>query len=400
MEKRKIVVLVGDGMGDYPLPELGGRTPLQAARIPNIRRIAAAGEVRMVQTVPVEGLPPGSDVANMSLMGYKPEDHYSGRAAIEAAGAQIPMAPDDVAFRCNLVTIREGRMEDYSAGHISTEEGRALIAALDEALGRDGLRFHGGVSYRHLLIWRDGPADVETQPPHDISGKPIAEHLPRGPRSEELRQLMERSAALLAEHPINRSRVEKGKNPATQIWLWGQGRAVRLPSYQELYGLTGGIITAVDLVRGLGRLAGLEVVNVPGATGFLDTNYEGKVAAVASLLDEHPFAFCHIEAPDECGHMGRVDLKLQALEDFDRRVVGPVWQALERRGVPYRLIVCTDHRTPIAVRTHTREPVPMAVLDGPVGVVEQEAAFDEFVNGGQAQGFVYEWMRHLLTNRI
>lgn len=383
-------------MGDYPVAELAGRTPLQGARIPHIRRLAAAGDLRMVQTVPVSGLSPGSDVANLSLLGYKPEDHYTGRAPIEAAGAGIPLNADDVAFRCNLVTVADGRMDDYSAGHITTEEGRQLVAAVEQAMGRPGLRFHGGVSYRHLLVWSGGPAEIKTQPPHDIAGKPVADHLPSGEQQTQVRALMEKSIELFREHPVNMARVAAGKKPATQIWLWGQGRSLKLPSYQELYGLSGGVITAVDLIRGLGRLIGLDVIQVPGATGFLDTNYAGKVQAALDVIEKSNFVFVHIEAPDECGHMGKVALKVEAIEAFDEKVVGPVWAALEKKGEPYRLLICTDHRTPVSVRGHTREPVPMISLDGPVGAVNREADFDEFVNGGVASGSVVVRMRELL----
>lgn len=399
MKERKIVVLVGDGMGDYPAPELGGKTPLQAAKIPNIRRVAAAGDVRLVQTVPVKGISPGSDVANLGLLGYNAEENYTGRAPIECAGAGIPLRPADVAFRCNLVTVADGRMDDYSSGHITTEEARQIIADVDRRLGGDGRKFHAGVSYRHLLVWANGPVKIETQPPHDIAGKPVADHLPRGERQDELRDLMMKSIAILKDHPVNKARLAAGKKPATQIWLWGQGRALSLRKYSELYGLHGAVITAVDLVRGLGRLIGLDPVNVPGATGFVDTNYEGKVKAALGVLEQHNYVFVHIEAPDECGHTGNLKLKIQAIEDFDRRVVGPVWQALEKKGEPYRLIVCTDHRTPVTVKGHTREPVPMAKLDGPVGAVSKEAAFDEFVSGGKAQARVFEWMREMLGRR-
>lgn len=396
MKPRNIVVLVGDGMGDYPVEELGRRTPLQAARIPTIRRIAAAGELRMVQTVPEKGLSPGSDVANLSLLGYNPEENYTGRAPIECAGAGIPLQPTDVAFRCNLVTIKDETMEDYSSGHITTEEARQLIAAIDRELGRDGLRFHGGVSYRHLLVWANGPDRIKTQPPHDISGKPIVGYLPSGERQDEVRDLLAASREILKNHPVNRARIAAGKNPASQIWLWGQGRALSLKSYAELYGLSGGVITAVDLVRGLGRLIGLEPIPVAGATGFLDTNYAGKVAAALDVIRKHHFVFVHIEAPDECGHLGNAKQKVEAIEAFDQKVVQPVWQELERRGEPYRLLICTDHRTPVSVRTHTREPVPMIKLDGPVGPVTAEADFDEFVCGGKADIKVYDWMRELL----
>ena len=387
----KYVFLVGDGMGDYPVPALGHKTPLQAAHTPHMRRIAAAGQVTMVQTV-VPELPPGSDVANLSLLGYNPSLNYTGRAPIEAAGAGIPLADDEVAFRCNLVTTGGGVMQDYSAGHISTEEAHQLIAALQAKLGRPGLTFHGGVSYRHLLVWKNGPATALTIPPHEISDKQLDPHLPQGPRFDEILRLMDESKDLLARHPVNEARRRAGKNPATQIWLWGQGRALTLQSYREKFGLTGIIVSAVDLVRGLGVLAGLDAPRIPGATGFLDTNCRGKVDAALAALEQHPFAYVHLEAPDECGHLGDAARKVQGIELFDAQIVAPIWQALEKRGEPYRLIVAMDHRTPVALKGHTREPVPIAVLDGPVGPVTAEAAFDETCNGGVAQMMVYDWV--------
>jgi len=395
----KFAVLVGDGMGDYPCPELGGQTPLQVARVSNMRRLAAAGECRMVQTVPVSGLPPGSDVANMSLLGYNAEENYTGRAAIEAAGANIPLGASDVAFRCNLVTIEDGRMADYSAGHITSEEARSLIEAVQADLGRNGLQFHAGVQYRHLLIWSEGPLALEMQPPHDIAGRPVQDFLPRGERADEVRVLMERSQAILRDHPVNRARRAAGQRPATQIWLWGHGRAMQLQKYQQLYGLSGGVITAVDLVRGLGRLAGLEPIAVPGVTGLIDTNYVGKVQAALEVLTRHDFVFVHVEAPDECGHAGDVKKKTQAIELFDERVVGPIWQELERRGQPYRIILCMDHRTPCATRGHTRDPVPMVRVNGPVGLVRREVPFDETFNGGVAQCHGHAWIREILRQR-
>jgi len=399
MKKRKIAILVGDGMGDYPVKELGDRTPLQAADIPVIRGIAAAGELKMAQTVPVQGLAPGSDVANLSLLGYNPEENYTGRAPIEAAGASIPLEPTDTAFRCNLVTVKDGLMEDYSAGHITTEEAHQLIASVQKKLGRNGLTFHGGVSYRHLLVWANGPTKIETHPPHDFSGKAVADHLPTGELQDEVRALMEASREIFTNHPVNKTRIAEGKNPATQIWLWGQGRALTLKTYQELYGLSGNVITAVDLIRGLGRLSGLEPVYVEGATGFIDTNYEGKVQAALETLKQHDFVFVHIEAPDECGHAGNAQLKTEAIEAFDRRVVTPIWKALEANNEPYRLIVCMDHRTPVSIRGHTREPVPMVKLDGPSGPLDGTCPFDENVNDGIAEVKVYDWMRELLKNR-
>lgn len=397
MGAMKKVILVGDGMGDYALPELAGRTPLQAARLPHVRRIAAAGRVRLVQTVP-PGIAPGSDVANLSLLGYNPLENYTGRAPIEAAGAGIPLDAEDVAFRCNLVTVRDGRMDDYSAGHITTAEAAALIDTLNRELARDGLRFHTGVSYRHLLVWRHGPADIGTTPPHEISDRPVEPHLPAGDRQDELRALITASARLLPGHPVNQARVRAGQKPATQAWFWGQGRALTLRPYAELYGLRGGVISAVDLIRGLGLLAGLQAPRVPGATGFVDTNYDGKVRAALDLLQDGDFVFMHVEAPDECGHQGNLALKLEAIEQFDARVVGPVWRALEENGAPYRLLICTDHRTPVKVRGHTPEPVPMACLDGPVGRVTAEAAFDEDVDGGRTQVLAFNWIRDLLRD--
>ncbi len=392
----KYVVLVGDGMGDYPVEALGGKTPLQAATAPTIAKIAGLGETRLVQTVP-EGMPPGSDVANLALLGYDAALNYTGRAPIEAAGAEIPMTPADVAFRCNLVTVVDGVMDDYSAGHITTEEGRALIASVQEKLGREGLTFHPGVQYRHLLVWDGGPAGCACMPPHEISDKPVEGNLPAGGRQDEIRELMELSKEVFADHPVNQKRIAEGKKPATQIWLWGQGNAMQLESYKTLYGLGGGVISAVDLLKGIAKLAGLEAPDVEGATGFLDTNYQGKVDAALEILEREDFVFIHIEAPDECGHMGDAQKKTFAIEEFDAKVCAPVLQWLEDRGDPYTLLLCTDHRTPVALKGHTAEPVPMAVLQGPVGERDAQAAFDENVNDGVVQCMACEWIQKILT---
>jgi 2,3-bisphosphoglycerate-independent phosphoglycerate mutase len=392
----KYIVLVGDGMGDYPVEALGNKTPLQAANIPTIGKIAAAGEVRMVQTVP-DGMPPGSDVANMALLGYNATLNYTGRAPIEAAGAEIPLEPSDVAFRCNLVTVVDGTMNDYSAGHITTAEAQELIASVQEKLGREGLTFHPGVQYRHLLIWDGGPAECACTPPHEFTDKPVSEHLPAGDRQTEIRELMELSKEILADHPVNRKRIAEGKKPATQIWLWGHGNAMQLESYQTLYGLGGGVVSAVDLLKGLAKLAGLKAPDVDGATGFLDTNYQGKVDAGLAILEQDDFVFIHIEAPDECGHMGDAQKKTQAIEEFDSRVVAPVFQWLEDAGEPYTLLLCTDHRTPVALKGHTSEPVPMAVLRGPVGEINTQAKFDETVNNEEVQCMACDWIQEILT---
>lgn len=392
----KILVLVGDGMGDEPVAALDGRTPLQAARIPAMRRIAARARMHQVSTVP-DALPPGSDVCNMGLLGYNAAENYTGRAPIEAAGAGIALDPADVAFRCNLVTVADGCMKDYSAGHISTGEAAQLLHACRTTLERDGLRFYPGISYRHLLVWRDGPVALNTQPPHDIADQAVQEHLPAGERAEEVIALMDASKAVLAEHAVNQQRRTANQNPATQCWLWGQGRALHLPSFHACYGLTGGVITAVDLVRGLGCLAGLDVPEIEGVTGFIDTNYAGKVAAAQQILDQHPYAYVHVEAPDECGHMGDAALKTRAIELFDENVVAPLWAYLEEKGEPYRLVLAMDHRTPVAKRAHTRDPVPMAVLEGPVGPVTDEAPFDESVLDGLPLEKSYHCIRNVLA---
>ena len=384
-------------MGDEPVAVLGNKTPLQVANIPTIHRVAGMGTALMVQTVPT-GMSPGSDVANMGLLGYNASENYTGRAAIEAAGARLPMQPNDTAFRTNLVTVQDGVMVDYSADDISSEEAEQLIRAMNEAAGREGLAFHSGVSYRHLLIWRDAPNELEMMPPHEISGREVAEFLPKGPRQEEARALMELSQRIFADHPVNRARVARGKRPATQVWFWGHGTAMSLEPYAARYGLTGGVITAVDLVRGLGELCELNNLDVPGATGWIDTNYEGKAQAAIDCLKTSDFVYVHVEAPDECGHKGMAEEKVRAIEAYDRRIVAPVWQALEAAGEPYRLIVCTDHRTPINLKGHTSDPVPFAWVDGPVGDIEAgaQADFDEYIEQDGAPPLVCDLISDLL----
>lgn len=392
-----IMVLLGDGMGDYPAPEYQGRTPLQQAAIPNIRRLAAAGRVQLVQTIP-DGMSSGSDVANLSMLGFDPRRYYTGRAPIEAAGAGLEMGPEDVAFRCNLITVRDGNIADHSAGHITTPEGAEMIAAVQQALGTEDLRFHPGAGYRHLLLWRNGPAATVTIPPHDVLGQRVEYNLPRGGGAAAIIRLMDASREILQKHPVNAARQRAGKPAATQIWLWGQGRRTELPAFSGLYGLAGGVISAVDLLRGIGRLTGLDAPRVPGATGFLDTNYAGKLDAARDLLAAGKnFVFLHIEAPDECGHMGDLKLKTRAIEDFDREIVGPAWSLLQESGRPCRLVVATDHRTPVTVRGHTIEPVPLLFCDGPVRLSGAEQPFDEFVHDGRAQGLAFDIMQKMLA---
>ena len=353
----KLVVLLGDGMADLPLVALRGKTPLQAANKPNMDRLARQGKSGLAQTVP-EDYPPGSDVANLCVMGYAPSKHYSGRAPLEAAAMGVALAPADIAFRCNFVTIVDGIMKDYSAGHITTEEGRELIEALQPLMPER--RLYSGVSYRNLLVLKAGAKALCT-PPHDISDQPIQEHLPRGPDSELLIKLMDVARPVLVRHPVNERRIAAGKRPANAIWLWGQGPAPAMPSFCEKYGLKGAMISAVDLLKGIGRYAGLQVIDVPGATGTIDTNYEGKVHATLEALKSCDFVYLHIEAPDEAGHEGNTKLKLRAIELFDELVVGPVVEGLQKSGQDWRVLLLPDHATPISIKTHSRDPVPFTI---------------------------------------
>lgn len=360
----KYIVLIGDGIADRPLESLGGKTPLQVARKPNLDYLAKYGKVGLVKTIPA-GLPAGSDVANLSILGYDPTRYYTGRAPIEAAAQKIELKDDQTAFRCNLVTVKDNVMVDYSADHISTEEAKELIKAVNEILGDGELTFYPGVSYRHLLVIKGDYSDLQCTPPHDITGKKIDDYLPTGRQQEKIRKLMVESQKILALHPINLLREKNNKKPANMIWLWGQGKKPLLPSFYEKYNLRGAVISAVDLIKGLGALLGLEVIQVQGATGYLDTNYAGKVsAAISSLVEkQYDFVYLHVEAPDEVSHQGDVALKIFAIEEFDRKIVGPILKALEKKieNRKYRLLVLPDHATPISLRTHADDPVPFVI---------------------------------------
>lgn len=361
----KYVILIGDGMGDYPVAELGGKTPLEAASTPNLDRLAREGELGLARTIP-PGMEPGSDIANLAIMGYDPATYHTGRAPLEAAALGVKLAPQEVAFRCNLVTLhrKDGGLylEDYAAGHISSEEARELILALEARLGEEGRHFYPGVSYRHLLVWDKGDVTWKTYPPHDHSGQEVGRFFVSDGPGAPLWALVKASWPILQGHEVNRRREAQGQRPATSIWLWGQGRPPAMPTLNERFGLTGAVICAVDLIRGIGLYAGLTPVRVPGATGYLDTNYEGKVQAALSALQEKDLVFLHVEAPDEAGHKGDLRLKIQAIEDFDRRVVGPLLEGLKSLG-DHRVLVMCDHLTPVAVRTHTPEPVPFVLFD-------------------------------------
>lgn len=375
----KYIVILGDGMSDEKLAELGGRTPLQAARTPNLDFMARHGTLGLARTVP-PGFSPGSDVANLSVFGYDPQTCYTGRSPLEAASMGIALEPDDVAFRVNLVNLqpRGGRllMNDYSAGHITTDEGRELVEALQQEMGSDEFRFHPGVGYRHLLVWRGGRVDLLTTPPHDITGKDILNYLPQGEGANKLVDLMNGSQLVFNNHPQYRRRLDAGQTPANSIWLWGQGKAPHMPSFREKFGLTGAVISAVDLVRGIGVCAGLEIIKVPGATGYIDTNYEGKVEAALKALETLDYVYLHVEAPDEAAHSGRLDHKLQAIEDLDARVVGPILAGMPRFG-DYRILCTPDHPTPLARMTHTADPVPFVLYGGETAEKAGVAGYDE-----------------------
>lgn len=363
----KYIVLIGDGMADRPLKELGGKTPLQAAFTPNMDRLASEGVVGAARTLP-PGLPTGSDVANLSILGYDPRRFYTGRAPLEAASMGLELKKGDIAFRCNFVTLRFNRdrtkafMEDYSAGQISSEEGRVLIEELNRELAGRGVSFHPGVSYRNIMLWAAGERELECTPPHDILDKDIADYLPVGKGDDFIRDLMRSSVDVLDRHPVNKERAGKGKRPANSIWLWGQGGKPELPSFGKLYGKKGAVISAVDLAKGLAVSVGLEVINVPGATGYLDTNYVGKAEYALDALERLDFVYVHVEAPDEASHEGRVKEKIKAIEDFDALVVGTVTRGIEVFG-DYRILLMPDHATPIEARTHTDEPVPFVIYD-------------------------------------
>jgi len=378
----KYVVVLGDGMADYPIPELGNKTPLSYARTPNLDFLASRGKMGMVKTVP-DGMPPGSDVANLSVMGYDPARYYTGRSPLEAMAMGVELEPGDVAFRCNLVTLSEERefaqktMVDYSSDEITSAESSQLIAAVKERFDSDEIRFYPGVSYRHLMVWKNGPLDVELTPPHDISDRVIAEYLPRGKGSEVLLSLMQESNLFLPSHPVNLARVKRGLRPATSLWFWGHGTKPALPLFADKYGLGGSVIAAVDLTKGIGVCAGLKMVNVPGATGNINTDFRGKARAALKELEEgKDFVYIHVEAPDEAGHRGELETKIKAIEEIDEKVIGELLSGLAKFG-EYRLMVLPDHPTPLSVRTHTAEEVPFVIFDSRQYYPSKASTYDE-----------------------
>lgn len=380
----KILILLGDGMSDQPVAELDNKTPLQAAKTPNMDMMARNGLMGLAHTVP-EGLPPGSDVANLSVFGYDPRTCYTGRSPLEALSMGIALGPDDVAFRMNMVTLKphgsKVYMEDFSAGHIGSEESHQLVATLQEELGNERFQFFPGVGYRHLMVWRGGKDGMKAVPPHDISGKSILDYLPVGDGADELIWLMNAAQMALHNHPINRARLERDELPANSVWLWGHGKMPKLVSYREKFGLSGAVISAVDLLKGIGVCAGLDVINVPGATGYIDTNYQGKAEAALKAFEDHDFVYVHVEAPDEASHNGSLQHKIQAIEDFDRLVVGTVLEQAGRFD-DLRILCCPDHPTPVALKTHTSDPVPFVIYRQSKPEGNGATGYDEF----QAKG--------------
>jgi 2,3-bisphosphoglycerate-independent phosphoglycerate mutase len=382
----KYVILVGDGMADYPVEGLGGKTPLMMAKTPNMDWMARHGEVGLVRTIP-EGFNPGSEIANLSIFGYDPVLYYTGRGPLEAASLGLKLQPDDIAFRCNLVTLHmDGTktiMEDFSAGHIPSEEAKKIINDLDQEMGTNEIQFYSGVSYRHLMVLKDGAARfsnlerIELTPPHDIIGKEISPFLPHiigSSRSQpsqtggvnQILTLMTRSQPFLKNHPVNLAREAKGLRPANSIWLWGQGRSPQMTTLKERFGIEGYVISAVHLLKGIGIYAGLEVLDVPGATGYFDTNYEGKAEHALNSLKEKDFVYVHVEAPDEAGHMGDPNLKIETIEIFDEKIVGAILKGVKVFG-RYKILVLPDHPTPLSIRTHTADPVPYVIYSSEEG---------------------------------
>lgn len=391
----RYIVIVGDGMADYPLEELDGRTPLQAADTPNMDFIAAHGRCGLLRTIP-EGMEAGSDIANLSILGYDPLKYYAGRGPLEAASIGIELGDNDLAFRCNLITEEDGRIKDYCADHISSEEARALIEEVERAFGDVG-EFYPGVSYRHLFVLRNSAQELETTPPHDVLKGRIEEHLvkPRdSPLAAKLNKVILESKTVLSKHKVNLRRVKEGKNPGNMLWFWGQGRRPEMEPLQEKYGLRGAVVSAVDLIKGIGYYAGMEILEVEGVTGYYDTNYEGKAKATMRALRDNDYVYVHVEAIDEASHAGDLEMKLKTIEDFDKRLVGRILDGIDE---DIAVALLPDHLTPIKVRTHVKDPVPFAIYSR--NEMDNVKTFDEVeANKGSFSSLEgEEFMRALLA---
>ena len=397
----KYVVILGDGMADWPVESLGNKTPLEAANKPTIDSLAAKGEVALCSTIP-QGMSPGSDTANLSVMGYNPEIYYTGRSPLEAVSMGIKMADSDVCFRCNLVTLSEEEayedktMIDHSSSEITTEEARELMKAIDEAFSDEIKKFYPGISYRHALIWQEGSTEVDLMPPHNILTQKITDHMPKGNNGAVIGEIQKKSFEILNNHPINLARAEKGLNKANSVWIWGEGTRPSLDPFDEKFGKKGAMISAVDLLKGIAIAAEMSSIDVEGADGSLHTNYEGKVAACLKALDEgDDFVYVHIEAPDECGHQGEVDKKVLAIEYLDSRVVKPIYESLAEGEEDFRLLIMPDHPTPVALRTHTSDPVPYVLFDSRVDTKGGHAYSEA---EAEAEGVKYEKGHELMAD--
>lgn len=394
----KVIILLGDGMSDIAYNELENKSPLQHAATPNMDFMAKFGQIGLAHTVP-DGLPPGSDVANLSVFGYDPRNCYTGRSPLEAISMGVALGSDDVAFRMNLVTFKPHGssiyMQDFSAGHISTAESRELVETLRKELGNAEIEFYPGVGYRHLMVWRGGKDAMRTTPPHDITGKSVLEFLPTGDGAETLNNIMNHAQMVLHDHPLNIKRKDEGNLPANSVWLWGHGKTPMIETYKEKFGLTGAVISAVDLIKGIGICAGLDVINVEGATGYIDTNYLGKAEAALAALEHHDFVYVHVEAPDEASHAGNMQHKIQAIEDFDRQVVGTVLEGI-KKFEEYVILCMPDHPTPVKLMTHTSDPVPFVIYRSGELYSNGAILFDEF----QAKASGLEIAGHALMPKI
>ena len=378
----KTLVLLCDGMADYPVKELGGKTPMGASVTPNMDKLAKKSYMGLVKTV-ADNMKPGSDVANLAVLGYDPQIYYSGRSPLEAGSIGIDMKPTDVSFRCNLVTLSDEAnyadktILDYCADDISTAEAREIVKTLAEHFNNDEFQLYSGVSYRHCLIWNNGTTDVGTlTPPHDITGKPIKDYIPSHPNAKKLYDMMVESYDVLKDHPVNKAREARGLRPANSMWFWGEGTRKSLMPFEEKYGLKGSIISAVDLLKGIGKFSGMNVVDVEGATGYIDTNFEGKAnAAIKEFKNGQDFVYIHVEAPDECGHRHEIENKKKSLELIDEKILGPVLNALEQYD-DYKVLIMPDHATPLELRTHTNDPIPFLMYHKK-GEVEGKDEFTE-----------------------
>ncbi len=396
----KYIVVLMDGAADTPVPALGGKTPLEAAKKPHIDALAAKGELGMVTTVP-DNLPPGSDVANLSVFGYDPQKYYTGRSPLEAASIGVPLVLTDTTFRANLVTLSddpayaEKTMVDYSSDEITTEEAHQLIDAVNQALKTDEYEFFGGISYRHLMVWHNKENAFSLTPPHDISDRVVGEYLPK---DATILNLMKKSYEILKDHPVNQARMAKGLHPANSLWIWGNGTKPNLDTYQARFGIKGAVISAVDLIKGIGQCAELDVIEVPGATGTVHTNFDGKAeAAITALKNGADFVYVHLEGADEAGHRGEIDNKIKSIECIDSKIVAPLLSYLEESGEDYHILVMPDHPTPLAIKTHTSDPIPYILFRSEENAPAKERVYTE--TAAKETG-IYQPLGHLLMEKL